>query len=51
MSTQYIPWLSGRPSAAVPLLLAAAAIAALWLVRSPLRPLGFGGGRRDEDVA
>jgi hypothetical protein len=51
MSTQYLPWLEGRPSAVLPLLLAGAAIAAIWLIRSPLKPVGFGGGRRPEDMA
>jgi hypothetical protein len=39
MARQYAPWLEGRPSAVPAILLAAAVISAIWLVRRPRDPL------------
>lgn len=39
MSAQYAPWLSGRPSALPVLLLTAAAVAGIWRIRNPWRPV------------
>lgn len=38
MSTQYAPWLEGRPSALPAFLLAGVVIAAIWTIRSPWKP-------------
>ncbi len=38
MATQYAPWLEGRPSPTLPFLLAAAAVAGIWIYRNPWTP-------------
>jgi hypothetical protein len=39
MARQYAPWLDGRPSATPALLITAAVIAGIWLIKRPRAPL------------